>query len=205
MKTSIFHKHKYEILIVVLVIGILGAVQIPRFLQRQESARVAHIQNTLDRLAATMLDDPFIFYDNAMTGKNADAVMSDGTPVYASTVHVGFPLWSYELHAILPGYTHPEYMENHCYQFIGGPVSGNKDAWRNKTDYAYDRHWVYIYVMINHPHFSGDSYEYTKIGKTYMMFPKKELLYNVSNGLNSPGILYAHTYEYYHKHRKEKR
>lgn len=193
-------QHKYEISIVLLVIVILASIQIPRFLQKQESAKVTHIQNTLDRLAETMLNDPFIFYDHFMTDENADAFLADGTPVYASMVSGAFELNPDELHTILSGYDYPEYVDHHMYQFIGGHIGGSKEGWRNKSDYSYDCHWVYIYVEINDLKHSSSCSEYIKKGAKDMVFPKNECLYSPTNGLDSPGILYSHTYEYYLKH-----
>lgn len=195
--------HKHEVMIAILVLVILASIQIPRFLQKQKSAKVAHIQNTLDRLADAMLNDPFIFYDHFMTGKNADSILEDGTPVYASMMSGAFELKSDELHMILPDYNHPEYVDHHMYQFIGGHISGSKESWRNKSDYSYDRHWVYIYVEINDMKQNGPCSEWIKKGAREMVFPKIECLYSPTNGFDSPGILFSHTYEYYLNHNQQ--
>jgi hypothetical protein len=197
-------KHKYEILIVILVIGILGAIQIPRFLQKQESAKVAHIQKTLNKLVEKLLEEPFIFYDNYMTGNNhPEAVMMNGDVFYTSMVADSFERHSNELHEMISDYKLPPNIESQVYHFLGGHISGNKEVWRNRTDYVYDRHWVCVYVNLNGLSDSSSHFEYKHTGKKEMAFPKPEYLFNPSNGLDSPGILYAHTYEYYLRHHKE--
>lgn len=188
---------KYEILIVILVIGILGAIQIPRFLQQQDSGKIAHIQETLDRITEKLLNDPFIFYDNYMTGDNPEAVKIDGEVFYASMVADSYERNSNELNEIIPEYELPPHSEKQVYHFLGGHISGNKEAWRNNKDYSYDRHWVCVYVNINGLHDSNSHFEYKNTGQKMMAFPKQEFLFQPSNGLSSSGILYAHTFERY--------
>ncbi len=172
-----------------IIIVFLLVWRVPSLLQNQRSAKITELQNLLNHIAERFLEKPFFFYD---------IYMKDELTHYPSMWSTRFELNAKELRKIFPDYHPAKTTKDKVFYFEGGPAGANKKFWRNYNEYNPERHWVYVFVNIN-----GMKYDYSygnKQGK--MTFPPPKYKYQPSNGLDSQGILYAHTYELYQTDKK---
>ena len=105
-----------ELLIVVVIIGILAALAIPRFANTKGKAYLSHMRSDLHNLS---LAQEGYYFENR---DYADALAK--LPEFKATPGVTVTIKSADAAGWAAEATHPRAAPVHCYMFIGGPPHG---------------------------------------------------------------------------------
>jgi len=194
-----FQEKRIEIVCALIGIVILLCFTLPKFLAVQKSGQIAGIQSTLDQIIQRMIDRPETFIDITIAKGGAvrddEAVIVNGEVMFPSMWPV-FSMKSSELTKILSEFQPADYEQDLMFHFAGGHIGGTEERMR-KRNWDWNKHYVMVYVNINGASFGSGSIFERGVKHPDMEYPPERYLYDSSNGLDSRGMLYAHTYDWY--------
>lgn len=189
-------KRWIEAFCAVVGIAIVFSLMLPKFLSVQTSGQIAEIQKTLDAIIQKMIDRPETFIDITIAegGKvrEQEKILVNGVVHFSSMYPVFTMNWD-EIKKILPDYQPSEREKDLTFHFMGGHISATEEIMRKRT-WNWNKHYVVVYVNVYGPDY--DPLEYGKKHPT-ITYPSAKYLYDSSNGLESAGVLYAHSLDWY--------